>query len=1153
MLDKISGLLIFQQKFRLLLKIKNNMNTEIDTIYDLLYSLMKRIKENFTNDIIPQHKYNTQLNKLDDIVNNFKELNRPFTIRYIKKIKIKKIRDTIDHIYSFLKITSKDCGTLTIYDILKINYKKSYKYMIIDSSYNNKKNLINFFNKVFVPTSYKIYDNLSKKNASEKEVTLYNPKITEEVLVYDLYNINNIKEPICKPLKKAITSIHEHINGTRLYLPINYKKNNVLVKNVIALNGYFIEDPLNLSRIGGTIEEKTNQINKLLNNDNININSNFKKGYVDQLSLRDFLTYSNAEIVDKCVTAYTEVNKYKEKTISSLVKEFLSAPIESQRNILTLFLLMKDDIETQYLAYLMYDMISNESYLLKPQPLAEQVYNSLHWSVQKLFKIAIKRVGSYTKKLLTFNEEDIPYEKRICLLKAPDYVKSKAMDKYKEVHKSNDNSSKCQQYLDGLLKIPFGVYKKEKIIEFLDEYKVKVYQFINNVLDLLSTLNSFNIINKDDINNLNNLCLKFNKVNLTSKEIDLFIEQFSKLNNKILNLFYGVDDNYVDELLENYKKTHKIDNIRNLIKSINLDLKIHKTDDVISIKGKKQELINNINNLLINIKDIKLKKKYIYYIQNSERNLDELDEINDAELHKNHNKINEEFINMSTLWTNYKNNSKGYLNDVEKTLDNAVYGQKEAKNEIKRIIAQWINGEMKGYCFGFEGPPGTGKTSIAKKGIAQCLVDDDGKSRPFAFIALGGSSNGSTLEGHSYTYVGSTWGKIVDIVMETECLNPIIFIDELDKISKTENGKEIIGILTHLTDSSQNDEFCDKYFSGIKFDLSKALIIFSYNDYNLLDPILADRIHRVKFRHLSKTDKKHIITHYIMPELCDTVGFNSSCVNFNENVIEYIITNYTFEAGIRKLKEKVFEIVREINLRYLMNSNKSQYPIDINLDMVKEIFSNKPKMLLKKIAKAPHIGLVNGLYATSAGIGGLTIIETFKTPSDSKLSLILTGQQGDVMQESVKCAKTIAWNILPNDIKTKINKEWTEHSPYGIHVHCPEAATPKDGPSAGGAITLAIVSLLSNIPVSNTVALTGEIDLNGSIHSIGGLDFKIDGGKLAGVKTILCPKQNEQDLEIIKKEKHEILENIEIKTVDNIWDILEFCLVENNIKFNRYC
>ncbi len=128
--------------------------------------------------------------------------------------------------------------------------------------------------------------------------------------------------------------------------------------------------------------------------------------------------------------------------------------------------------------------------------------------------------------------------------------------------------------------------------------------------------------------------------------------------------------------------------------------------------------------------------------------------------------------------------------------------------------------------FWFRGPPGTGKTSLAKKGIAKCLTDSEGKSRPFAFIPVGGSSNSSTLEGHSYTYVGSTWGKIVDILMETKCMNPIIYIDELDKISKTENGKEIIGILTHITDSTQNDQFNDKYFSGIDIDLSKVLFIF---------------------------------------------------------------------------------------------------------------------------------------------------------------------------------------------------------------------------------------------------------------------------------------------------------------------------------------
>ena len=1155
MKNNYQSLMSFQRKTRLLMNIKNNFNKELNIIYEIIYGIMNRIHENFKNDIIPQHKYNSNLNKLDSIVDLFKNLDKPYTLLSIKN-NIKKIRDDINKIKEELKNLSSECGTRNLFDIINLCFSSSLEYLLSNREYGNDKNLINFFNKTFAPTSYKIYEDVTTKLKTKKQLTLYNPSLTEDISVYDLYNINNLSKPICKPLKKTITSILEHINGTRLYIPIKYKaytgKKEVIVKNVIAINGYFMEDPLNLSRIGGTIGSKNRDLNKLL--ENININNNFKKGYVEQLSLRDFLTYNNPEIIEKCINSFTEVNKLKEKTISSLVKEFLSATIENQRKILTLFLLMKDDIETQYLAYLMYDMISNESYLLKPQPLAEQVYSSLHWTVQKLFKNAIKRVGSYTKKLLTFNEEDIPYEKRICLLKAPDYVKSKAMDKYKEVHKSNDNSAKSQQYLDGLLNIPFGIYKKEYIICFLDNFKIHMYKFINNILELLTKLNEFNTINKNDINELNNLCLKYNKTTLTSKEIDIFIYDYEKINSRIMNLFYGTDDSYVYDLLETYKKKNKVDNIRNLIKSINIDLKLNKNSSSILEKGKKNELIEDIFNVLTNLNDVGLKKKYIYYLQNSERDLNEIDYINDEILHNNHCELNEEFTLIQNTWDKYKNESKQYISDMSETLNSAVYGQDEAKNEIKRIIAQWINGEMKGYCFGFEGPPGTGKTSLAKKGIAKCLKDEHGVTRPFAFIALGGSSNGSTLEGHSYTYVGSTWGKIVDVLMETQCMNPIIFIDELDKISKTENGKEIIGILTHLTDSTQNDEFTDKYFSGIKIDLSKTLFIFSYNDFNLIDPILADRIHRVKFRHLSKKDKKYIINNYLMQELCNTVGFDSDSIKFSDTVLEYIITNYTFEAGIRKLKEKIFEIVREINLRYLMNSKKvMSYPIEVSLDMVKEIFSNKPKMLLKKIADAPHIGLVNGLYATTAGIGGLTIIETFKTPSDSKLSLILTGQQGDVMQESVKCAKTIAWNILPNEIKSNINKEWTDTGPYGIHVHCPEAATPKDGPSAGGAITLAIISLLANIPVKNTIALTGEIDLNGSIHSIGGLDFKIEGGKLAGVKMILCPKQNKQDLEIIKKEKPEILENIKIKTVENIWEILSLCLVDNDLKFNKHC
>ena len=213
------------------------------------------------------------------------------------------------------------------------------------------------------------------------------------------------------------------------------------------------------------------------------------------------------------------------------------------------------------------------------------------------------------------------------------------------------------------------------------------------------------------------------------------------------------------------------------------------------------------------------------------------------------------------------NNIQNYMNEINKIMDDSVYGHTEAKRQIQRIMGQWINGEGSGYCFGFEGPPGVGKTSLAKKGLSKCLKDKDGISRPFSFIAIGGSSNGSILEGHSYTYVGSTWGKIVDILIDSRCMNPIIFIDELDKISRTENGKEIIGILTHLIDTTQNDKFQDKYFSGIDLDLSKCLLVFSYNDVNLIDPILLDRIHRIKFNFLSLDDKLKITKKFILPEI----------------------------------------------------------------------------------------------------------------------------------------------------------------------------------------------------------------------------------------------------------------------------------------------
>ena len=374
-------------------------------------------------------------------------------------------------------------------------------------------------------------------------------------------------------------------------------------------------------------------------------------------------------------------------------------------------------------------------------------------------------------------------------------------------------------------------------------------------------------------------------------------------------------------------------------------------------------------------------------------------------------------------------------------------------------------------------------------------------------------------------------------------MNPIIYIDELDKISNTDNGRELIGILTHITDSTQNDSFMDKYFSGVPLNLSKVLFIFSYNDYNLIDSILADRIHRVKFDYLKIPEKIHILQEYLIPDMLESIGFDNN-LSLTKDALSYIIKNFTFEAGVRKLKEKVFEIIRQINLECIESRSVVCNNI-IDLGYIEKFFKDKSKITFTKIHSSPKIGLVNGLYATSLGIGGITVIEAFKTLSDTKLALLTTGKQGDVMKESITCAKTIAWNILPIKLKTKILKDIKEETihPFGIHIHCPEASTPKDGPSAGAAITLAMVSLLTGLPVRNTIALTGEIDLNGTVHQIGGLELKIDGGKSAGVKKFLIPRSNSDDLEIIIFKNPSLVEDIEIVIVDSIWDVLTHSLI----------
>ena len=289
-----------------------------------------------------------------------------------------------------------------------------------------------------------------------------------------------------------------------------------------------------------------------------------------------------------------------------------------------------------------------------------------------------------------------------------------------------------------------------------------------------------------------------------------------------------------------------------------------------------------------------------------------------------------------------------FMDNAHKALEDAVYGLDDAKIQIMQMIGQWIsNPKSVGTAIAIHGPMGTGKTTLVKEGISKVL------NRPFAFLALGGATDSSFLEGHSYTYEGSVWGQIVDIIIKSKCMNPVIYFDELDKISDTPKGEEIIGILTHLTDTTQNSQFHDKYFSGIDFDLSKALFIFSYNDEKKVNPILRDRMYRIETKGYDKKEKTIIAKQYLMPVIEKNINFESGKIIITDNILHYIIDKYTAkEKGVRNLKRCLEIIYSKLNLFRLMKPDnnlfnnkmttiKLEYPFNVTTPIVDKLIKRE--------------------------------------------------------------------------------------------------------------------------------------------------------------------------------------------------------------------
>ena len=674
------------------------------------------------------------------------------------------------------------------------------------------------------------------------------------------------------------------------------------------------------------------------------------------------------------------------------------------------------------------------------------------------------------------------------------------MQKLKEVKaKSEDSGSKARQYLDGLLKIPFNIYRKEPILNKMKDIKEKY----TNMLQISNITNS--VIKED----------------YTSLEILKTIKNYKES----ININY-IDIDKIKNKLSNSKRQELIDNISK-INNVILKKKINYSIIKVSNKIKNElekDIINFITEFSNNIEI--LKDVFVSSNSNTDLNNPIIEYVHVIE--KNYNEINI------------------YMENVKLTLDKAIHGHDKAKKQIERIIGQWINGKQDGYCFGFEGPPGIGKTSMCKKGLSECLKDENGIPRPFAMIQMGGDSNGSSIHGHNYTYVGSTWGSIVQILMDKKCMNPIIFIDEIDKISRTEHGKEIIGILTHLLDPAQNDCFQDKYFSGIDLDLSKALFILSYNEPDAIDKILLDRVHRIKFKNLTLEEKLVILNTHILPEVYEKMGLKGMII-FNDEVLKFIIEEYTLEPGVRKLKEIVFDIVGEINLDILKNFDTTyNIPIDISIEDIKnKYFKDKQELIIRKVSNKNEIGFINGMYATSQGVGGTLPIHARYFPCDKFLDLKLTGLQQDVMRESMHVALTVAWNLTSLETQIMLRKNYdNDNNKCGINIHTGDGSVAKDGPSGGCAIACALYSLLNNIAIKPEFGITGEIQMSGEVTAIGGLNYKILGSLKSNVKSFIFPKENEKDFkEFYEKYKDsDILKDVSFYPINHVNEALNLIL-----------
>lgn len=461
------------------------------------------------------------------------------------------------------------------------------------------------------------------------------------------------------------------------------------------------------------------------------------------------------------------------------------------------------------------------------------------------------------------------------------------------------------------------------------------------------------------------------------------------------------------------------------------------------------------------------------------------------------------------------------ITKIRKTLDKSHYGLKNIKDRIiEQLAVRAISAKQKGQIICFAGPPGVGKTSIAQS-IAKAMGKKSHR------IALGGVKDEAEIRGHRKTYIGSMPGRIINALQSAGTNNPLIILDEIDKLSSDYKGDPTSALLEVL-DIEQNNKFVDHYIE-VPFDLSNVMFITTANDIYEIPAPLRDRMEIIEISSYTREEKLQIAKKHLVPKQLEECGFTSKQVKFTQKALYDLIDFYTHEAGVRTLERLIASILRKCAVKYLEDKIQS-FKID---DKAVEKLLGHKKFFPDNVSKVDEIGVVNGLAWTSAG-GELLPIEVAVMEGTGKIEL--TGSLGDVMQES---AKTAISCIRSHAVALNIDADFYKNK--DIHIHAPEGAVPKDGPSAGITMATAIYSALSCNAVKHGVAMTGEITLRGKVLPIGGLKEKSMAAFKTGINTVIIPKENELDLQDIDKA---VLDKVTFIPVESFSEVI--ALAVNN-------